>query len=380
MSNNQKTKLWPQHSNLGAKFTDFAGFDMPINYGSQLEEHKAVRTDAGIFDVSHMAVIDIKETKSGQAKSFLEYMLANDINKVAANKALYTCLCNEKGGIIDDLIVYNLGVNSTAEYRLVVNAGTKQKDFAWFEKHAKNFDVELSLKPELAIISVQGPNARTKAATCFPESIKNISLELGVFGCYIDSSSDWFVSRTGYTGEDGFEIVVPNSDVEDLWQNLVDSGITPCGLGARDTLRLEAGMNLYGHDMDESTTPYESGLTWTVALSESRDFIGKSALEQQKESIKQSDSKIQMIGLVLQDRGVLREGQHVVIANGGEGIITSGTFSPTLGVSIAIARVSIHADIKNFKTCEVMVRNKPLKANIVKYPFVRANKAVYKEY
>lgn len=376
MDNTHKTILWQEHCNLGAKMVDFAGYSMPLSYSSLIQEHNAVRTDAGIFDVSHMCVIDI----GGQdASKFLSYLLANDVNKLTDSKALYSCLCNNNGGVLDDLIVYKLGNN----YRVVVNAATKDKDFAWFEQHSKNFDVILQRLDNLAIISVQGPNSREKASHCLPINFAKCALELSKFSCFIDSKTNWFIARTGYTGEDGFEIIIPSADAISLWRKFINNKIEPCGLGARDTLRLEAGMNLYGQDMDESTSPYESGLGWTVALdaidgNSTREFIGRDALWQQKIDRANKSENLHMIGLVLEDRGVLRHGQKVVIENTGEGVITSGTFSPTLKCSIAMARVSANSNLKNHSSCQVIIRNKPYLAKIVKYPFVRTNKKSYK--
>jgi aminomethyltransferase len=408
-----KTILWDEHHSLGAKFTDFAGTNMPVNYGSQIEEHIAVRTDAGVFDVSHMAVIDIT---GPDVKNFLSIILTNDISKAYLNKAIYSCICNPKGGIIDDLIVYNLGSlnsddNNDYNYRLVVNAGTWQKDLAWLQTQAKskNFNVTIIKHDDLAILAVQGPNARSKAANLLPEDLATQVLALKHFECVLlktKDGTDLFIARTGYTGEDGFEIILPNSQAVEFWRYLIKNNIKPCGLGARDTLRLEAGMSLYGAEMDETTSPVESGLLWTVALNPvRRDFIGRAAIEQLQANEVESDIKTKMVGIILESRGVLRHGMEVVIkvanhldsaakvskvgASGdtiGNGIITSGTYSPSLQCSIALARIKINnnwhdmgglSDLNNLN-CEVIIRNKFEPVRIVTYPFVRFNKAVYK--
>lgn len=368
-----KTVLWGEHQNLGAKCVDFAGYSMPLNYGSQIEEHRVVRTDAGVFDVSHMVVIDII---GAQAKQYFEYVLANDINKTQANQALYTCMCNEEGGIVDDLIVYNLGHN---QYRIVSNAATKEKDVAWLKKHASDFNIDLKVHDDLAIISLQGPNSEVKLKPCVPTKLSSQLSELKPFRLMYDQDSKWFISRTGYTGEDGFEIILSKDLAVEFWQKLLANGISPCGLAARDTLRLEAGMALYGQDMDDTTTPLESGLAWTVAVEPAtRNFIGRQKIEEVREQRKAQDVKHQMIGLILKGPGVLRCGQKVIIDDCGEGVITSGIFSPTIQKGIAIARVYANKSLAQQKECKVLIRNKEHTAEIVKYPFVRNNKIVYK--
>lgn len=356
------TPLIMAHQEAGAKLVDFAGWKMPIHYGSQIQEHHIVRHDAGLFDVSHMAIVDIL---GNDASNYLRYILANDVAKLSIDgKALYSCMLNTNGGIIDDLIVYKL---TPEHYRLVVNAGTRDKDWHWLQQQKSNFGVKLTLREDLAIIAVQGPNAITKIKNLFsnPEQEKLINLK-PFTGVLID---DIFFSRTGYTGEDGLEIQVPVKKVSQLWQNLLDLGIKPCGLGARDTLRLEAGLNLYGVDMDEFTTPLESNLEWTVDFSTPREFIGRDALERQ---LNGKDFK-KLVGLVLESPGVLRSHQIVHIPNNGVGEITSGTFSPTLGYSIALARVPQVSE-----TCEVEIRQKRVTVRVVKPPFVRKGKKVYK--
>ncbi|MCC6757508.1 MAG: glycine cleavage system aminomethyltransferase GcvT [Arenimonas sp.] len=355
---NQKTIYNQTHRDAGAKMVDFGGWDMPIHYGSQIEEHHAVRRDAGMFDVSHMTVVDLH---GEGVRDYLRRLLANSIDKLkVSGKALYSCMLNESGGVIDDLIVYYL---DDRFYRVVVNASTRDKDLAWMAKQAEGFALTLTERTDLAMVAVQGPNARAKTLALLTPDAAGRAGALGKFAaCEADGL---FVARTGYTGEDGFEIMVPENQAVAFWNRLADAGMRPCGLGARDTLRLEAGMALYGQDMDETVTPYEAGLAWTVALDEGRGFIGRDALEAQAAA---GDAR-QMIGLVMDEKGVLRHGQTVFAASG-QGEILSGTFSPTLGKSIALARVPT-GDVG---AVEVDIRGKRLPLRAVKYPFVRDGK------
>jgi aminomethyltransferase len=355
------TPLYDLHRTLGARLVDFGGWDMPVQYASQIEEHHAVRRAAGVFDVSHMCVVDLTGART---REFLRYLIANDVGKLTrAGKALYSCMLNETGGVIDDLIVYFL---TDAAFRLVVNAGTRDKDLKWIRRHAQDFGVEVRERADLAMLAVQGPQARQKAVGLLAAGDRERALALPAFvGAQL---ADWFIARTGYTGEDGFEMMLPAGHAVDAWLALNALGVVSCGLGARDTLRLEAGMNLYGNDMDESTHPFESGLGWTVALEPAeRRFIGREALQR----VKAAGSARELIGLVLEDRGVLRSHQKV-IAPGGTGEITSGTFSPTLERSIAFARIPSGPVAR----VEVDIRGKLLAARRVKPPFVRAGKAL----
>jgi aminomethyltransferase len=340
---------------------DFAGWDMPINYGSQITEHEAVRNDAGMFDVSHMTVVDVS---GAQARAYLQNLLANDVARLSIpGKALYSCMLNEQGGVIDDLIVYFLRDNF---YRVIINSATREKDLAWLARQAQAYaDLNIRFRDDVAMIAVQGPRAIEKSLPLFDEHQQQVMRKLARFqGAEFD---DCFVARTGYTGEDGFEIVMPSGQIADLWNRLLAAGVAPCGLGARDTLRLEAGMNLYGSDMDETTSPLVSGLGWTVAMADDREFIGRQALQRQKdEGLQQS-----FVGLVLLDKGVLRNHLRVVTARG-DGEITSGSYSPTLQKSIAMARVPAGVSGQ----VEVEVRNRLLKAEIVKTPFVREGRSV----
>jgi len=362
MSN--RTPLYDAHVALGARMVDFAGWEMPIQYKSLIEEHHVVRNSAGMFDVSHMCVVDLKGSRT---REFLRFLLANDVARLdkKPGKALYTCMLNEHGCVIDDLIVYHM---DDVWYRLVVNAGTRDKDLAWLSRQAPSFDVEVTERDELAMIAVQGPQARAKVHAVLghradeAHDIERFSACAG--------NNELFIARTGYTGEDGYEIVLPAEEVEELWNNLLAVDVAPCGLGARDTLRLEAGMNLYGQDMDEHTTPLEAGLAWTVAFEPTdRQFIGRPVLDGQRAN----GVPRQLIALVLEEKGVLRAHQKVRAEGVGEGEITSGTFSPTLGVGIAFARLPAG----KVSECEVEMRGKWLKAKVIKAPFVKNGKANY---
>ncbi|MCE7031916.1 glycine cleavage system aminomethyltransferase GcvT [Lysobacter sp. GX 14042] len=360
----RKTILNDSHRALGARMVDFGGWDMPLNYGSQIEEHHHVRRDAGMFDVSHMAVIDLH---GARAREFLRRLLANSIDKLKVQgKALYSCMLDEDGGVIDDLIVYYLGEDF---FRVVANAGTREKDLAWIERHAAAFGVEVRPRDELAIIAVQGPQARARVTALVSEEERGTLEALGRFATATvrsQAGAELFVARTGYTGEDGFEIVLPATGAAALWQSLLDAGVKPAGLGARDTLRLEAGLNLYGQDMDESVTPYEAGLGWTVSLDEGRDFIGRAALEEQKSA----GVPRQLVALVMDERGVLRHGQKV-LTPAGEGEILSGTFSPTASRAIALARVPAGDFSPGAEGVRVDIRGKDVPVRVVATPFVK---------
>jgi aminomethyltransferase len=352
-----KTPLYDNHVEAGARIVDFGGWDMPLHYGSQKEEHHAVRQNAGVFDVSHMTVVDLS---GDRVREFLQFLVANDVAKLKEyGKALYTSMLNSDGGVIDDLIIYFV---ADTEYRLVVNAATREKDLAWIRKQAEAFDVRVVERAELAMIAVQGPNARELAAPCVDAEHRDAALALKPFNGMF--AGDWFVARTGYTGEDGWEIVLPAADAPGVWDRLLAAGVAPCGLGARDTLRLEAAMNLYGSDMDESISPLEAGLDWTVAWEPAdRDFIGRAAIEKQRENT----DRQRFVGLLLEDKGVLRNHQKIVVDGVGEGEITSGGFSPTIGRSIALARVPAG----DYDRAQVEVRGRLLDVRIVKTPFVR---------
>lgn len=356
----KQTPLNAAHRAMGAKMVDFGGWDMPVNYGSQIDEHHQVRNDCGMFDVCHMRVVD---ARGDGVRAFLRYLLANNADKITVpGKALYSAMLRPNGGVIDDLIIYFM---TEQWFRIVVNAGTADKDIAWMKEQAAKVAPQLTIssRDDLAMVAIQGPNARAKVWEVLPQT--KAATE-GLINFQAADCGEYFVARTGYTGEDGFEVMLPKEKVEKFWYVLNKVGVKPIGLGARDTLRLEAGMNLYGQDMDETVGPLESGLGWTVDLKSDRDFIGKAALLANPPTKK-------LAGLVLLDRGVLRGHQKVKTPHG-DGEITSGTFSPTLEKSIALARVPNGVQIGD--TVQVEIRDKLLNAKVVKYPFARNGKAV----
>jgi aminomethyltransferase len=353
----KQTPLHAVHVASGARMVDFGGWDMPVNYGSQIEEHHAVRRNAGMFDVSHMRMVDVV---GGGARDFLRTLIANDVAKLTPGKALYSAMLREDGGVIDDLIAYWLGGD---HYRLVINAGTADKDLAWMREvlAARKFDVKLTPRTDVAMIAVQGPRARALLQKVLPQAAATIR-DLKYFTA--EPWEEWFIAGTGYTGEDGCEIALPAGEAAAFWGQLKAAGVAECGLGARDTLRLEAGMNLYGQDMDETVSPLEAGLAWTVDMKAPRDFIGRAALEAQKAR----GGLRKMVGLKLLDRGVLRTHQKVGTSQG-DGEITSGTFAPTIGASIALARGPAGGAVGD--TGQGDIRGNPPAAQVVKYPFVR---------
>lgn len=357
----QRTPLYDLHLALGAKMVDFGGWDMPLHYGSQVEEHHQVRRDCGVFDVSHMTVIDVG---GSQAKAWLQHLLANDVERLhSPGRALYSTMLNEQGGIVDDMIVYRLDEG----YRLVVNASTRDQDMAWMQAHLDGFDVQLRERSELAMLAIQGPHARQKIAELVSQSRGNLIQLLKPFEGLPDG--DWFIARTGYTGEDGLEIILPADQAPGFFNDLVGAGISPIGLGARDTLRVEAGMNLYGQDIQQDISPLASNMAWTIAWEPAtRQFIGRKALEAEQAAGVQH----KLVGLVLEERGVLRAHQVVRIAEVGEGEITSGSFSPTLSKSIALARVPMATADR----AEVEIRGKWYPVRVVKPTFVRHGKTL----
>jgi len=360
----KKTALNATHRALGARMVDFGGWDMPVNYGSQIEEHHAVRNNCGMFDVSHMCPVDLT---GADCRKFLSRLVANDVAKLqVSGKALYAAMLNDAGGVIDDLIIYFL---TETRFRIVINAGTALKDLAWMQAKATEWGMDVTITQRrdcdgaLAIIAVQGPNARAKVWEVIPKAKAAIANLKPFFAAEVDQ---YFIASTGYTGEDGYEIMLPASEAEALWNKLNAAGVAPCGLGARDTLRLEAGMNLYGQDMDETVSPLDAGLGWTVAMKDERDFVGKSALTA-------SGQQKSFLGLILLDKGVLR-GHQKVTTKHGDGEITSGSFSPTLQQSIALARLPLGVQIGD--EVEVDIRGKLLKAKVTKSVFARNGKAV----
>lgn len=358
----KQTPLFNAHVAAGARMVDFGGWNMPVAYGSQIEEHHAVRRAAGMFDVSHMLNIDVR---GNDAQAYLRRLLANDVARLTVpGKAIYSCMLNERGGVIDDLIVYFFSADS---WRLVVNAGTADTDLEWMQGVVtrEGFDVVIQPRRDLAMLAVQGPQARELVWQVRPQWRAGSEALTPFSGAGL--GNDVLIARTGYTGEDGFEIVVPAGEVEALWNDLVAAGVRPCGLGARDTLRLEAGMNLYGHEMTEDVDPLIAGLAWTVSFKDAgRRFIGREAIEG-------VTPQQVMVGLRLRERGVMRE-QMKVRTDKGEGVLTSGTMSPTMGVSIGMARVPV--GVQPGDAAEVEIRGKWLPADVVSMPFVRQGKVL----
>lgn len=372
-----RTFLYEKHVEAGARLVDFGGWDMPIQYDSLINEHHAVRQHAGVFDVSHMTIVDVT---GDQAEPWLRYLLANDVARLqSVGDALYSGMLTEQAGIIDDLIVYRMGWG----FRLVVNCGTREKDLAWMHRQSAGYAVELTERADLAILAVQGPaaihivldllnNKGAQAEAARVGSLKNFSgAEFG----------SWFIARTGYTGENGVEIMLPGTEAPALWDELLAAGVKPIGLGARDTLRLEAGMNLYGHDMDETVSPLSANMGWTIAWEPAdRDFIGRRVLENQRDAFRRGELP-KLSGLVMEERGVLREGLRVqcTFSDGSvkDGVITSGTFSPTLKHGIALARIPSGSQSAVIDKCEVDIRGKLIPVRLVKPGFVRLGKKVF---
>ncbi|MBM4203923.1 MAG: glycine cleavage system aminomethyltransferase GcvT [Gammaproteobacteria bacterium] len=350
-----RTPLFDFHVAAGARMVPFGGWEMPLHYGSQIVEHVAVRTGAGLFDVSHMTIIEVN---GASAYDFLSRLVANDIGRLKAHgDALYGALLNDTAGIIDDLIVYR----TQAGFRAVVNASTRDKVLAWFERH--QCSAELTERKDLGMLAVQGPEAIERVA----ELVNKPGIRsLKGFSALIDGT--WMVGRTGYTGEDGVELMLPAAEAVELASQLLKSGVQPCGLAARDTLRLEAGLNLYGQDMTEANHPYESNIGWSVALEpEGREFVGRTALI----GLKQSWTH-KLTGMVYEGKGVVRH-DFPVQTDAGTGVVTSGVFSPTLEMSIALVRVPRAAK----GGCEVEIRGKWMPARLVRPPFVRHGKKVF---
>ena len=363
---NSRTCLYTAHEKMGAKIVDFSGWDMPLHYGSQIKEHHSVRRDCGMFDVSHMTVVDIA---GGDVWAYLRYLLANDVAKITRpGQGLYSAMLNDRGGVVDDLIAYAL----PRGFRLVANCATGEKDLAWMNEYAQGFQVSLQQRDDLAIIAVQGPQAIARICSVVEQSIGDKISALETFNSVFDQVDDsWQFARTGYTGEDGLEIILPSSEAEAFWWQLHDAGVSPAGLASRDTLRLEAGFNLYGHEMDENISPLQANMGWTIAWADfERDFVGRSAVLAARDAGPQD----KLVGVLLTQRGVLRDGQAVYIEGCEEsGVITSGSFSPTLGYSIALARVPVQAN----EWAEVAMRKKRETVRLIAPGFVRHGQPVF---
>lgn len=361
MTELKKTPLYSLYAEYGAKTIDFGGWDMPVQFSGIKDEHDAVRNRAGIFDVSHMGEIIVKGKDSLE---FLQKVMTNDFSKLQTGRALYTAMCYENGGVVDDLLVYKL---DEQEYLLVVNAANTEKDYQWLKQHISG-DIEVEdVSEQYALIAIQGP----KAQSILQKIVNNTDLEEIKFFRFeqdLDlNGAKALVSRTGYTGEDGFEIYCRPEDAQNLWKELLKSGekegLLPCGLGARDTLRFEATLPLYGQELSSEITPLEAGLGFAVKLNK-EDFIGKEALKKQKEE----GVPRTIVGIEMIDRGIPRTGYRVFSEGEEIGYVTSGTQSPTLKKNIGLALIkSDHNEVG--KELEVEVRKKRIKAKIIKTPF-----------
>lgn len=355
----KKTPLNDVHKKANAKLVEFAGFEMPVMYKSIISEHNAVRTSCGVFDVSHMGEFLISGKDS---LKYLNYLVPNDIKKIEEpGKGIYTQLCNENGGTVDDLIIYRLD----NEFLLVVNASNIEKDWEWFNKHKNNFDVELTnLSDQISLLAVQGPKAADFLADAL--KISSDSLKLQKYFHIKKYQANW-ISKTGYTGEDGFEVFIDNPNRAVLiWQELIRLGVPPCGLGARDTLRLEAAYPLYGHELDDKTSPIEADIGWSVKL-EKEDFMGKQALLKQKEE----GIKKKLVCLKINDKAIARQGHKVLSKDGTEiGEVCSGSQGITVGYPIATAYVP-PANSEIGKELFINIRDKMVSAIIVQRPFYK---------
>jgi aminomethyltransferase len=364
MNDLKKTKFYEKHKELNARLVEFAGWEMPIQYNNLVEEHNTVRNKVGLFDVSHMGTFVIKGKDSF---NFLQYMVPNDLNKISKGKAIYSQFCNHDGGVIDDLIIYYI---DDELFYMVVNASNVDKDFKWLMENSKNFDVELdNIAESTAVLAIQGPMAEKTLQKLVNENLSEIK-SFNLIRTKINNI-DFIVSRTGYTGEDGFELIFNNQNPE-IFDMLLKAGeefdILPIGLGARDTLRLEANLPLYGHELNDTTSPLEAKLNWSVKLNKD-DFIGKQALLNQKEKTLEKT----LIGIKGLSRIVPREGYNIL--NNGEiiGKVTSGTFSPTLNYPIALAYVN-KIDFKIGDKLDVEIRGKNHTVEITTLPFYRRKK------
>ena len=355
-----RTPLYSAHLKLGAKLVDFGGWEMPVHYGSQIAEHHSVRRQCGMFDVSHMTIVDVR---GKEAAPYLRYLLANNVDKLSeARQAQYSVMLNQDGGVLDDLMVYVID----GGFRVVVNCATRAKDLAWMQAQAAGFDISVTERSDMAMVAIQGPEAMSKVQAVIGGSKRDDGLlisQLPRFGAVV--IEQWHFTRTGYTGEDGLEIMLPAEDVEAFWWQLREHGVAPAGLGARDTLRLEAGLNLYGHEMDEQISPFEANLGWTIGWQpEAREFIGRQALvAQRKRGVANK-----LVGVLMTEKGVLRAQQSIHFSEfEGAGILTSGSFSPTLGYSIGLARVPIGAGSMG----EVEIRSKHKTVRLLAPGFIR---------
>ena len=364
----KETFLHEKHVQLGAKMVDFAGWHMPVQYTSIIEEHNTVRNAVGLFDVSHMGEVFVW---GKEALEFLQSVVPQDISKLPYEKAVYCQLTNEKGGLIDDLIIYKMGINY---YLIICNASRIDEDLNWLVKNGRNFDVEIDNKShKYSLLAVQGPKADEMLRTMgLDTEQESFTIKAGKLLEY-----KLLISRTGYTGEDGYEILVENRYVADLWDKILEYGkpfgIKPIGLGARDTLRLEAGLHLYGNDLDENTTPIEAGLKWSIPINKKEDYNGKSVIVEQA---LHGGGKKKLIGIKMSDKNIARHEYPVYYKGEKVGDVTSGGISPTMGCNIAMAYVKNISEINVDEIVQVEIRGKFHDAFVVKRPFVKKNNKV----
>lgn len=355
----KRTPLYEEHRRLGAKLVDFAGYEMPVQYQGIVAEHEAVRTAAGLFDVSHMGQVVVR---GGDALGLVQHVTTNDASKLEVGQAQYACLCQEDGAVIDDLLVYRFDDH----YMLVANASNREEDVAWIRKYAGRFGAEVvDLSEERSILAIQGPKAEA-----ILQKLTETDLSKIAYYHFVEGTVDGrpaVISRTGYTGEDGFELYIGSEDAVPLWTKLLeagqDDGLVPAGLGARDSLRLEMGYILYGNDLDRNHTPLEAGLGWVVKLDKG-DFLGRAALERQK----QEGVRRRLVGFRLQDRAFPRPNYEVRYQGESAGEVTSGVLSPSLNQGIGLAYVPAEAAKPGTKI-EVVIRNRPIEAEVVRPPF-----------
>ncbi|RSL30952.1 glycine cleavage system aminomethyltransferase GcvT [Salibacterium salarium] len=360
MNSIKRTSIYPLYKKYGAKKVEFGGWQMPVYFSSIKEEHHAVRRKAGLFDVSHMgeAIVEGRD-----AYSFLQYIMTNDLAKLKPGKVMYTVFCNEKGGVVDDLLIYQLDELS---YMLVLNASNTKKDLDFLRKHAlQNMEIK-NMTDDYSLLAIQGPKAEDvlqRLTTINTRAIAPFHFQNNIYL----NNVNCIVSRTGYTGEDGFELYCKSDDAPTLWESIIyeNKDVLPCGLGARDTLRFEACLPLYGQEIDETISPLEAGLAFAVKFQKKHDFIGKEALLQEKET----GVSRQLIGLEMMEQGIPRSGYKVLNENKEIiGNITSGTHSPTLGLNVGIALVE-KASVT--ESCYVQVRHKTLQAKTRPLPFFK---------
>jgi aminomethyltransferase len=362
MTTLKRTPLYSCHAELGARLVDFAGWEMPVQYEGVIEEHRAVRTAAGMFDVSHMGEVRVK---GAGAEAFLQRLTPNDVSKLVPGRAHYSGLLTDRGTYIDDLLIYRLAAD---DFLVVVNASNADRDFAWIAERAEG-DAEVTNESDrYALIALQGPRAieiLTPMATAGIAAVKYYGFLQGEV-----AGKPALLSRTGYTGEDGVELYLAPEDAPEIWRRLLEAGVKPAGLGARDTLRLEAAMALYGHEIDETTTPFEAGLNWVVKLDKG-DFLGREALQAQRAA----GLPRKLVGFEVQGRGIARQGHAVLSHEGGEavGAVTSGTWSPTFEKALGMAYVPVALAAPG-TPLTIDVRGKALPAVVVETPFYRRAK------